>query len=268
MAKLALVSYMNTRPYLDGLQRFFSPEEVELVLLAPAKCAEALWERKVDMALMPVGGLADFDAQSVGILPDYCIGANGKVESVFLFSQKPVDQLDAVILDSHSRTSNALTQVLMRYHWKHKVEWEQATEEHFDQIQGTIGGVVIGDRAVKIRDRYEYVYDLSEEWKDMTGLPFAFAVWVYYPECVPRELCQRIQQALGWGIAQAEQSAVKWASHYGMTVEFATKYLQKDIQFEFCEGKHEAVHLFFHTLSQMEIVGKRDTTHPSFTRRL
>jgi chorismate dehydratase len=38
--------------------------------------------------------------------------------------------------------------------------------------------LIIGDRALMNYNRYKYVYDLGLGWKEMTGLPFVFAVWV------------------------------------------------------------------------------------------
>jgi chorismate dehydratase len=38
--------------------------------------------------------------------------------------------------------------------------------------------LIIGDRALQFRDRFTYRYDLATAWREMTGLPFVFAVWV------------------------------------------------------------------------------------------
>jgi chorismate dehydratase len=45
-------------------------------------------------------------------------------------------------------------------------------------IEGTTAGLVIGDRALEQRNKSKYSYDLGQAWKELTGLPFVFAVWV------------------------------------------------------------------------------------------
>ena len=59
------------------------------------------------------------------------------------------------------------------------VALRQLTRDGLDVvIYGTNAGVIIGDRALKQLDNFNYVYDLAEGWKDYTGLPFVFAAWV------------------------------------------------------------------------------------------
>lgn len=250
MIRIALVSYINTRPFIDGLNTVFEPGELELLLLPPAACAEALKAGRCDLALIPVGAVPDF--QGVEIMKDYCIGADGKVDSVFLFSRQPVETLDQVILDRHSRTSNGLTRLFLKHFWKKEVEFVHANEKHFDQIQGTTGGVVIGDKALKIRHEFEYQYDLAECWKQWTGLPFTFAVWVYFPGAISAADLARITRAQRLGTGDLEATAEKWAAEYNMSVEVATKYLKESISYPFDAGKHEAMRRYLTLLERLQ----------------
>ncbi|MBX7243444.1 MAG: menaquinone biosynthesis protein [Bacteroidia bacterium] len=245
--KIALVSYINTRPFMDGLTRFFSDEECSLQLLAPSACAKSLKERAVDMALIPVGSLPDFS--NILLLPDFCIGADGPVNSVFIFSRKPIEEVNHVILDRHSRSSNGLAKILLRHFWKKTPEYSFPEEKHFDKIENDTAGVVIGDKAMKLKGHFEYVYDLSEYWKKMTGLPFAFAVWAYYEDAFTPEQIRRISKALAYGIDQSNNSALKWAEHYGFTPESALLYLTKDIQYHFTKERNEALELYLSLLA-------------------
>lgn len=247
--KISLVSYINTRPFIDGIESEFSEDEVSLRLLAPSACATDLLSGNCDIALIPVGSLPDF--HRLRLLPDYCIGAKGPVESVFLFSQKPVETLHTIILDRHSRTSNALLRILLQLHWKRNVEIVHPEKAHFDQIYGHTGGVVIGDQAIRIRDQYQYAYDLSAYWTQLTGLPFAFAVWAYHPDKINAEQIRRLKTALGRGVERREKSAEKWAAEYNIPLNFARVYLTKHIDFCFDAGKHKALNLFLSKLQSL-----------------
>lgn len=249
MIRIALVSYINTRPFIDGLNKVFQPGELDLLLLPPADCAVALKEGKCDMALIPVGSLLDF--KGVEVMKDYCIGADGKVDSVFLFSQQPVETLETVILDRHSRTSNGLTRMLLQHFWKQEVGFTQAQAKHFEQIQGTTGGVVIGDKALKIRDQFAYQYDLAEQWKLWTGLPFTFAVWVYHPGAISTETRDRVTEAQGIGMQDLAGTAQKWAAEYNLSEAVATRYLQESISYPFDAGKHEAFQRYIKLLADL-----------------
>jgi chorismate dehydratase len=90
-----------------------------------------------------------------------------------------MEQVDTVILDYQSRTSVLLCKLLFEQHWKKQVRFIEAKDESFiENIKGNVAGLVIGDRALKSRSKFEYIYDLGLGWKEMTGLPFVFAVWV------------------------------------------------------------------------------------------
>ncbi len=247
---IALVSYINTRPFLDGLEREFGEgEEVTLHLLPPSDCARALFDGQADLALIPVGSIPL--GPKLTLLPSWCIGANGPVESVFLFSQKPIEEIEQVWLDRHSRSSNALAQILLAKYWNKEVRWLEPVNKHFDQIDDATAGVVIGDEAIRIRGNYTYQYDLSKAWKEMTGLPFAFAVWACLPETIDHATIARIESALGDGVANRVETAQKWAEHFGMTEAFARHYLTDCIDFEFDAQKHEAVELYLSLIQEM-----------------
>ena len=252
MITIALVEYINTRPFLDGLEKHFGPEEVKLLLLPPAECARALQDGRADLSLMPVGALGNFDR--VALLPDFCIGAWGPVHSVFLFAQQPVEALHTVILDRHSRSSNGLARILLRHHWRQPVQYHWPERKHFHRILGGTGGVVIGDQAIRIRDRYAYAYDLSAAWQQLTGLPFAFAVWVYRPGTLSEAWRARSAQALADGVAQREATAQRWHGYFDLDQDFARRYLTEYIDFRFTPAKHRALALYMRNLVRLPAI--------------
>ncbi|MEL6805707.1 MAG: menaquinone biosynthesis protein, partial [Bacteroidota bacterium] len=225
-----------------GLGQIFSKDEARLHLMPPADCATYLAEGKCQLSLMPIGALSLFDRAA--ILPNYCIGAEGAVESVYIFSQRPIQELDTLILDRHSRTSNGLARILLEHHWGKRLNLVQAEQKHFHLIEGTTGGVVIGDHAIRIREQYAYTYDLAEYWQLMTGLPFVFAVWVYRPGELTGIDKQRLNVAFRTGVRQRRETAERWAVPFDIPLDFARHYLENCIDYQFDSGKHRALNLY------------------------
>jgi len=242
MLDIALVSYINTRPFMDGLGQVFDKSEARLHLMPPADCATYLANGNCQLSLMPIGALNLFP--KAAILPNFCIGADGAVESVFIFSQQPIEELDTLILDRHSRTSNGLARILLEHHWRKPINLVQAKEKFFHQIDGRTGGVVIGDHAIRIRENFRYVYDLSEIWKQMTGLPFVFAVWVYLPGTLNSLHKQKLNEAFRIGVRQRRETAERWAVPFDIPLDFARHYLENCIDYQFDAGKHRALNLY------------------------
>jgi chorismate dehydratase len=170
------VSYLNTKPLLYGIERAPIRKDIELIIDYPASIAAMLLNDEIDMGLVPVAIIPSLRESFIN--GNYCIGSNGKVASVCLFSESPIERIEKVLLDYQSRTSVQLAKVLLKEYWKISPELIDAGENFRDDITGTTAGVVIGDRALEQRLQSRYVYDLAEAWKDFTGLPFVFAAWI------------------------------------------------------------------------------------------
>ena len=117
--RVAAVSYLNTKPMLYGIRHHEVLQEMELVEDYPAKIAQMLIDDQVDVGLIPVAAtlkLADWH-----VVGDYCIGADGAVASVCIFSEVPMEAIETVLLDYQSRTSVNLARVLLKEFWKKDV---------------------------------------------------------------------------------------------------------------------------------------------------
>ncbi len=256
MLRIALVEYINTRPFLDGLEKHFSAEEVSLLCMPPAACGTALQKGDCDLALVPVGAIPDMPA--IEILPDYCIGAEGEVASVFIFSQVPLEEAESLVLDAHSRSSNGLARILLQHHWNLNPSLLQPKSRNFGQIKGSSAGVVIGDQAIRMRGQYAYVYDLSLAWQEMTSLPFAFAVWAAPKGRLDSLWRQRLHDAFKEGVEGAAQSAARWADKFEIEADFAQQYLTSYIDFRFNAPKHQALNLYLQLLSKLAVPGQHE----------
>ena len=174
--RVGAVSYLNTKPLLYGIERAPVRNNIELVIGHPAAIADMLLEGQIDLGLVPVAIIPLMEEAYLN--GDYCIASDGPVASVCLFSERPLDQIEKVLLDYQSRTSSQLARILLREHWQVRPEIVEGRKDFRNDIRGATAGVVIGDRAFEQRNISPYVYDLGEGWKALTGLPFVFAAWV------------------------------------------------------------------------------------------
>jgi len=175
--KVGIVSYLNTRPLIYGLQLPPISEEIELIEAYPSRLADMLINNEIDLGLIPVAAIPSL--REYHIIGDYCIGTEGEVASVCLFSEVPIDKITRVYLDYQSRSSIALLKWLIREYWGIHPELVETQDENYrNEIKGTSAGLVIGDRALQQRKSSTFIYDLGAEWRFVTGLPFVFAAWV------------------------------------------------------------------------------------------
>lgn len=240
--RVAAVSYLNTKPLLYGLRQSDVMKEIELIEDYPARIAQMLIDDRVDAGLIPVAATTKLTAWN--IVGDYCIGCDGPVASVCLFSDVPVDAVEKVLLDYQSRTSVNLAKILLREHWKKDVALVDATGEDYRKaINGTTAGVVIGDRALQQRQRSKYVYDLGEAWKAHTGLPFVFAAWISKQK-LPADFERRFNEANALGLRHIDD-VVKENPFAAYDLK---TYFTRNIQYKLTPDKREGLRLFLQKL--------------------
>jgi len=174
--RVGAVSYLNTKPLLYGITHSSIVKDIDLIIEYPARIADMLLKDEIDMGLVPVAIIPKMKEYYIN--GDYCIGSDGAVASVCLFSETPIEKVERVLLDYQSRTSVQLAAILLERYWKTRPQLIHAGQDFRDHIRGATAGVVIGDRALEQRKISPYVYDLGEAWKALTGLPFVYAAWI------------------------------------------------------------------------------------------
>ena len=211
MIKISAVSYLNTVPFIHGLKQSELIHSIDLQLDYPSICADKLINGTVDLALVPVAVIPKL--KEAYIISDYCIGSNGAVDTVCLYSDVPIEEIESIGLDYQSRTSVALLKILLKEYWQLNPELIKADVGFEDNINGKYAALVIGDRAFALNSKHTYIYDLSEIWKEMTGLPFVFAAWVANKK-LPKDFIIAFNKALEKGLSDIDTALALEGANY------------------------------------------------------
>src|SRR6185436_14153446 len=109
--RLASVSYLNALPLTWGLLRGRQRDHADVTLAPPHECARLLAEGLVDLALIPsiefarIAGLAP--------VPGTGVCSRREVRSVLLIARREPAAIRSLAVDANSRTSVALSQVVL-----------------------------------------------------------------------------------------------------------------------------------------------------------
>jgi chorismate dehydratase len=196
---------------------------------------------QTDIALVTVAEIPKLRVP-VKVICDYCLGTNDGARTVTLLSNSELNKIETIYLDPESCTSNTLTEILCREYWGINPKFEMR-EEHssIDSNSEKVGFVLIGDRVFDFESRFKQCWDLSVEWKKMTGLPFVFAAWVAKTD-VDEKTIESLNSALALGVENIEQAVAQSDYH---DKNQALNYLTKNIDFIFNRDKHTALALFW-----------------------
>ncbi len=245
---ISLISYLNSRPFLYGLENSPIRDEINISLDIPSKTAEKMATGQVDIGLVPVGALTGM--KNYRIIGDFCIGAEGPVRTVVLAGCVPIEEIGTVLLDYQSKSSVLLTRILARHFWKKEFRW-LGSEPGFEKtaISGSTAGVVIGDRVFGIEKKYPQIVDLATEWNDFTGLPFVFAVWIsMHP--LPARFLNRFNQAVSFGIESVPEVEKLMQPSYPDVDIY--DYFTRNINYMLDERKRRGMHRFLQLAEQLD----------------
>lgn len=244
MLRLGVVSFLNSRPLVEGLEE---RPDVRCTFAVPAALPPLLDAGDVDVALVPI-----IDVLRAGeryrVVSDSCIAADGETMTVRVFAQVPPDRVRALRVDPDSHTSVALARVLWRHLFDRDLQLRplQPAPDAPDEAV-----LLIGDKVVDPgRAGFGYEVDLGGAWRQLTGLPFVFAVWARptaapsAADFAPGDVAALLEAARDRGVARAVEIAERDGPARGWPIELARRYLTRCLCFRLDTRAVEGATLF------------------------
>jgi len=244
--RISAVSYTNTKPFIYGIQHTSIQDKIDLSLDNPTDCAQKLIDDQVDIGLIPVAAILSLPYWE--IVSDYCIGAMGAVNSVFIFSNCEIKDIKKLQLDPQSRSSNNLARVLLKNYWKTDPELLLNANDYSNSDDQATGFVQIGDRTFGKRNNYRFVYDLAEEWQKFTGLPFVFAAWIANKQ-IPQVFIDEFNKSLKYGLDNRSELFKELPERKDFDLK---DYLMNKIDFVLTDTKKQALYLFLDHIKALD----------------
>ncbi len=202
MFRIGGVSFLNSRPLTLPLKEFFEAHSTGKTIAAtaanrlgirttihyceavPSQLAQMLSDGQLDCTLL--SSVEALRLPGAKILSDACIASESRVRSVRIFGRVPFAEVRRVALDACSRTSVVLTRILLKRLLRHSVEYTDFPIGSDPRSLDADACLSIGDRGMHPLGFPWNVWclDLAEAWKQLTGLPFVFALWIAHPRIV------------------------------------------------------------------------------------
>jgi chorismate dehydratase len=251
--RVGAVNYLNTKPLIERLTDF--APTIELSLDLPSALADRLAAGQLDVGLVPV--VEFFRGDNYTFVPNVAIGSRGPVLSVTLFSKVPWEEIRTVALDEGSRTSAALTQILLRkrYGVQPVVRPLPIDASADDAVADAV--LLIGDRAMRAcLPGFRFAYDLGEEWTSWTGLPMVFALWAVRSGVEPGEAEEAFHKAKEYGLANAGEIAQREAAALGLDPGFCRRYMSNIIRYDLGPVELAGMQKFRELAEELELVPK------------
>lgn len=245
--RLSIIDYLNAAPLNHGFKHGLGWEHFHLKFHYPSVCADQLRAGEVDAGI--VSSIEYLRIPGLRVVPGLCIASPKRVRSVVILSKVPPEQIRTLALDTSSRTSVVLAQVLLRDRYGVSPLVTDMGPDLSSMLAVNDAAMMIGDAAMRAPRQGLFVLDLAEEWHTWTGLPFVFALWLVRPNApepsVPGGLAPFFRQSLDIGLAQLPAIIEEARRSIGWTRIELQEYLTENISYTLGEAECASLGLFF-----------------------
>lgn len=245
--RVASVGFCNARPLIAGLG---DRPGVSLSLHVPADLLAELESRRADVALLPTIDLQRLPG--LAMIPAGAIGCDGPTLTVRLFSKSPIEQTKVLACDPDSHTSVALARIIFEKRFGLRPEFvdlRRATGSPFETK------LLIGDKVVcEEPPDMPHQLDLGQAWKELTGLPFVFAIWTCFDEFDASAIARELDAARVRGVGAIDSIVATHAVPRGWPAELARRYFTEYLRFDVGPRQVEAISLFHRLASELGVI--------------
>jgi chorismate dehydratase len=258
--RVSAISYLNTAPLMWNFEHGPQKEDLRrrfpFDYTIPSRCAQMLSEGSADIGIIPVAAYAAIP--NLRILSDIAIASKSAVRSILLVSERALDQIRSVAVDSSSRTSAALIQVLFAKQWRREVRFAAAEPMLEEMLREHDAALLIGDPALQVdRSRY-HTWDLGEEWRLFTGKPFVFAFWAVRDGAASEDdvagIAEVFRDSRDAGLGHIPDIAEEWSGRLGLSSTSIVSYLSHNIHYYLDQESIAGMQLFFRYAAEINVL--------------
>ena len=251
--RVGCVKYLNARPLIRGW-----PGNVEFD--HPAALCQRLANGQLDVAL--VSSFEFLRNPIYRIVDDVSISSDGPVYSVVVAHRGEFSNIEEIGLDPASETAVNLLRCLLA-----ELGLTPSLIASTSESAGSpLAHLIIGDQAISFRQNHAsefQFWDLGEQWKKLTGLPFVYALWLIRPEVTDaKSIAQRLRGLRDENLADipavvAHAVADVADNKHEITQEFLDRYYNEHLRFSFGTREKEALQTFADLCAKHRVLPKR-----------
>lgn len=242
--RVSLVDFLNARPLTWGLLKN-PPGGVVVSRDLPSACAEKLASGEADVGLIP--SIEYQRIPGLKIVSGLGIAASSEVRSVLLVSKVSREKITSVALDPASRTSAALTRILLKRCYGISPRYAEGGGEADARL-------IIGDPALKTRLNGQVVLDLAAEWRAFSGHPFVFAFWAVREEAAAPEVSEILRRSYEAGVSRFSELVREETTRTGLSEPVVEDYLRHALHYELDAGDLEGLRFFYRLAAEEGLI--------------
>jgi len=278
--RVSIVEFLNTAPLVWSLTDGPLAGRYDLSFTVPSQCAQELRTGAADIAIIPAIEYQRMDG--VVALPGMAVAAKGEVRSILVVAKKPIEMARRIALDTSSRSSVALVQLLCRNFWGISPEFIRSAPDPAAMLAQADAALVIGDPALRIAVKVEqlsrkkpmagfccgnnpddqvvpgvdslYVYDVAHQWREMTARPCVLALWVARDDAATPEVVDDFLASKEYGLDHIRDIAEGASLKLDLPAPALERYLRDNIDFSLDDDNLAGLNLYYQLCAQAGLI--------------
>jgi chorismate dehydratase len=280
--RISIVEFLNTAPLVWGFTDGPLAGRYELSFTVPSLCAEALRAGDADIAIIPA--IEYQRIPNLVVLPDMAVAAKGEVRSILLLAKKPVQLAKRIALDTNSRSSVALVRLLCQSLWDISPEFVDAAPDAEAMLADADAALLIGDPALRVRIQMDalsakqsagsgaecctgdgselpvpsvdtlFIYDVAQQWREMTGKPCVLAIWAGRRDVVTPKVAADFLASRDYGLARIGDIAEGASLKLDLPPSALESYLRDSIDFSLDAENLAGLNLYFSECARIGLI--------------
>ncbi len=252
MLSLGRIEFINVAPVYYALENGILPHDFTFIRDTPAHLNE-----KMQAGELTVSSCSSIEFarrwRSYVLAKDLCIASHAPVLSVLLLAKKDISQWNGanILISGQSHTSVILTKLILSRRYGFTNTYTTGDVSHTIE-NGNIPDVIltIGDEALRLRHTsfYPCIYDLASLWKDWTGLPFVFALWIARKDAVVNLSCdptEAVRKSRDYGLSHLSEVIRSVQGKTPLTEEELRTYYTQSLTYSLGDRELEGLTRFY-----------------------
>ena len=242
--RVGCVKYLNARPLIHGWKE-------DVLLDHPSALCAQLAGNELDVAL--VSSFEFLRHPIYKIVDGISISSDGPIYSVVVAHRGQISDVKEIALDPAAATSGNLLRCLLG---------ELNLQPRFvsrSTSSPETARLLIGDQAIRFRQEHgnEFqFFDLGENWKNLVGLPFVYALWLVRPEVVdPKSVAGRLRSLRDKNLADLDALI---AVEKEFDRFFCDRYYRQHLRFALGEREKKGLRAFYALCRKHELLPQHE----------
>jgi chorismate dehydratase len=279
--RISIVEFLNTAPLVWGFTDGPLAGKYDLSFAVPSQCGEDLRAGRADVGIIP--SIEYQRMEDVVALAGMAIAAKNEVRSLLVISKVPIEMASSFALDTNSRSSVGIARILSQRHWNISPEFIDMPPHPEKMLARADAALVIGDPALRLRlsmDALEakvpdadgccccggedeqpvkgvetlFMYDIAQQWREMTGLPAVLAIWVARRGMITPEIAADFLASREYGLSHIGDIAEGAALKLDLPPRELERYMTENINYSLDEENLKGLRRYYEECARAGLI--------------